>query len=95
MPSREFPKQDLQDLVWEGDLDQYVKLVDEITDTSRWSVHYHLVFKYLGDNKYYSTTYARGATEYQDEQPFEYADDLISCDEVKQVKKTIIDYEPV
>lgn len=66
---------------------------DEIYDTSRWSVHHELIFKNLG--KFYRTSYSRGATEYQDESPFEHDGDEIECDEVRPVERTVIVYEPV
>lgn len=60
-------------------------VLDEITDTSRWSVHHRIIFKHEG--KFYETYYSEGATEMQDESPWEY-DDEVECDEVelKEVK---------
>jgi len=37
---------------------------------SRWSVHYKCVLK-SPDGRYYRLCWSRGATEYQDEQPFD------------------------
>jgi hypothetical protein len=65
----------------------------EIVRHSRWSVHYREVFEHEG--KYYETTYSVGATESQDERPYEYDGDPIECPEVKPVAKTIIVYEKV
>ncbi|WGT37755.1 hypothetical protein MHB40_14500 [Lysinibacillus sp. FSL K6-0057] len=60
-------------------------LLDEVTDMSRWSIHHRIVFKH--DNKFYETYYSEGATEMQDERPWEYEDE-VECDEVelKEVK---------
>ena len=63
----------------------YEALLDEITDTSRWSVHHRIVFKH--DDKFYETYYSEGATEMQDESPWEYEEE-VECHEVelKEVK---------
>ncbi|MEK4122065.1 hypothetical protein [Lysinibacillus sp. FSL K6-0102] len=60
-------------------------VLDEITDTSRWSIHHRIIFKHEG--KFYETYYSEGATEMQDERPWEYEDE-VECDEVelKEVK---------
>ncbi|MGG1659585.1 hypothetical protein [Brevibacillus sp. NRS-1366] len=60
-------------------------ILDEITDTSRWSMHHKIIFEYRG--KFYRTHYSVGATEQQDESPWEYEDE-IECVEVelKEVK---------
>jgi len=65
---------------------------DEIIDTTRWSIIHRIIFK--KDNKYYSTTYSEGATEYQDEAPWEY-DDMVECREVEPYEKVIIEYREV
>lgn len=41
------------------------------------------------DNKYYTVSYSEGATEQQYEEPFEYSDDLIECQEVVEREVTI------
>lgn len=58
---------------------------DDIIDTTRWSIVHEIVFENNG--KFYMTTYSEGATECQDERPWEY-DDEIECTEVelKEVK---------
>lgn len=65
---------------------------DDIIDTSRWSIHHEIVFKY--EDKYYRTTYSVGATESQDEIPWEYEDE-VECEVVEPVEKTYIDYEVI
>jgi hypothetical protein len=64
-------------------------LVNEICDTSRWTENYSLVFKFEG--KYYQTYYSVGATELQDESPWEF-DSEVDCVEVEPVKVTVIQY---
>ena len=66
-------------------------IVEHITDTSRWSVHYRRVFEHEG--KLYETFYSVGATECQDESPYEYADDEIECKEVFRKEKLVTVYE--
>lgn len=68
-------------------------VVDEITDTSRWSTHHRVVFKLGG--KYYESHYSRGATEMQDESPYEYDGEWIKVTEVAPVPVTVTKYEPV
>jgi hypothetical protein len=64
-----------------------------VDSNSRWSIHKSGVFKHLPTNKFYRLKWSEGATEYQDERPFEYSDpDPI---EVRPVEKTIIVYEQV
>lgn len=61
-------------------------VLDKITDTSRWSVHHEIVF--LHDGKFYETHYSEGATESQDESPWEY-DDEVECYEV-ELKEVLV-----
>lgn len=86
-----FPTEDLKEMLW-GDHDRsvYEVMRDEMVDTGRWSIYYRLVFKY--QDKYYAVGYGRGATECQDEQPFENEGDTVECDEVQRVEKVVIDY---
>lgn len=85
-----FPKETLRELLWDK-VDGFEVVEDKITDTSRWSIHYRLVFKH--DGKFYATSYSVGATESQDESPFEYEPDEVECKEVFPVEKILIVYE--
>jgi hypothetical protein len=62
-----------------------------ITGKGRWTVHYTRVFKH--EDKFYRTDYSVGATENQDEAPYEYAPDEIECMEVFPRMKTVVVYE--
>jgi hypothetical protein len=53
---------------------------DELYEKTRWSVCYERIFKH--DDKFYRTFYSVGATESQDEHPYEYDDEQIECEEV-------------
>ena len=63
---------------------------DEIYDNSRWSVHHSIVF--VHNDKFYKTGYSVGATEMQDESPWEYDTD-VECVEVKLVEKLVKTWE--
>lgn len=90
--TRQFPKEMMQEILW--DEHEGVEIVkNEMYDTSRWSIHYELVFGYEG--KFYSTSYSRGATECQYEEPFEYESDMITVYEVVPYQKITVDYKHV
>ena len=77
-------------LMDELDLPYDNTIVDRIVNTTRWSIIHEIVFEDNG--KFYMTTYSKGATECQDERPWEYKDE-IKCTEVElkavKVKKWI------
>jgi len=68
-------------------------LRDEITDTSRWSIHHEIIFRWT-DGKTYRADYSVGATESQDEAPWEY-EDYVECEEVAQVERVVKVWEAV
>jgi hypothetical protein len=65
----------------------------KIIDHSRWSVTYSEVFEHEG--KFYLTSYSVGATESQDESPYQYDGEDIECNEVKKVSKVCNVWETV
>jgi hypothetical protein len=65
---------------------------DTIGDTGRWSVHHTLIFKF--EDKFYRSYYSRGATENQDEHPFEH-DNEVHCVQVAPFERPVIVYEPI
>ncbi|MCF4099796.1 hypothetical protein [Maritalea mediterranea] len=100
MNKKNFATDILKELAWTSENETvtfdegvFKVVVNEIVDTSRWSNIYDLVFEWQGS--FYRTSYSVGATEMQDEQPFEYADAEVECFEVapKVISKTI--YEPI
>jgi hypothetical protein len=91
MGKRTFTKQQLQAVLW-GDEGKIV--LNEIIDKSRWSTIHRLIFMPEGETKLYEASYSRGATEQQDEQPWQYVDED-ECVEVEAFEKTVIDYRPV
>ncbi|MCR8983057.1 hypothetical protein [Brevibacillus laterosporus] len=68
-------------------------ILDQIVDQSRWSIFHDIIFKWT-DGKYYSTGYSEGATECQEEAPWEYEDE-VECVEVHQVEKMVKVWEAV
>jgi hypothetical protein len=69
----------------------YNALVNDITDTSRWSIHHKIVFEHEG--KFYQTHYSEGATEQQDERPWEYEEE-IDCVEVELKEVKVMKWVP-
>lgn len=63
---------------------------DRITDLSRWSVNHELIFRHEGG--LYRAFYRVGATEMQEESPWEYSDE-VEATEMREVPST--DFEPV
>lgn len=69
------------------------KIVENVPiSNSRWSSVYRLIFELDGST--YETTYSEGATEMQDEQPWEY-EPMVSCTEVKPIEVTKTAWVPV
>ena len=68
---------------------------NDIIDISWWSVIYNFTVHDKETNKYYNTTYSCGATECQDEGPWEYEGDLIDVIEVEPKEVTVIRYVPL
>ena len=87
----EFKKSVLQDILWgeAGSIEENL-----IVDHDRWTVSYKLVFTHPDyPERFFLTYYRRGATELQDEAPWEYGPDPVECKEVFPVEKTITVYE--
>jgi hypothetical protein len=87
MSKRGFAKDFLLDVLGDDDL----IISDVIVENSRWSILHELTFKH--EDKFYQVCYSVGATEQQDESPWEYEKGEIECDEVIPVQKTITVYE--
>lgn len=59
---------------------------EEIIDSTRWSNIYEIVFEH--DGSFWQTTYSCGATEQQDEGPWEYEDE-VDCLQVEKRQVTV------
>jgi hypothetical protein len=75
------------------DTDDFRVIEDKITGTSRWSELHRVVFERIADTTLWAMRYSVGATEQQDEQPFEFDDPKPVA--VVPVEKTITVYVPV
>lgn len=73
----------------------YEALEKNIVENTRWSIVFEIVFEYEG--KFWKTWYSEGATEYQDERPWEFEKE-VKCYEVykaKTVKEDWVEVEKV
>ena len=89
--TKEFLLDILDNILFEEDVDGVIVVENKIIEHSRWSVHHRMVFKH--DGKFYQSFWQAGATESQDESPYEYEDDEIECKEVFPHEKVITYYE--
>ena len=74
------------------DHEDFELVTSEIVDNTRWSIVYEDVYQRLSDKKFFKTTYRKGATEYQDEHPYEYDGEAV-FEEVFPVEKLVTVYE--
>lgn len=90
----EFPKAELQAVTGyeDGPLEE---IQDRVVETTRWSIIHELIFRDTRTGKVYRTSYSVGATEYQDESPFDYSGDMISCVQVEEVEVVRKEWCPV
>lgn len=75
------------------DHEEFVVIDSSIVDATRWSIIYRVVIQRKSDGKYFADTYGVGATECQDERPWEYSEP--DFEEVQKIEKTVWVYEPV
>lgn len=54
--------------------DGYEVIENELVDITRWNTLHILVIKEIGTPGFWSTSYQKGATESQSDEPFEYED---------------------
>ena len=83
LKNKNFTDKELQDLVWEDiyiddiDEEEYPKIVDTIesSDLDRWTQACETIFKYK--NKYYAFWWAKGLTEYQENEFYDQPEEVI------------------
>lgn len=92
MPKKSFDREFLRDVIWDG-ADGAKKLKDEMVSKDRWTVTHKLIFSH--EDKCWLVYYRVGATEYQDEGPFDYDGENIECTEVEPFEKTVVRYRLV
>ena len=88
-----FKTEDLNELAYDGEVEGYEVLVNDLLDTDRWTSRHKLIFSHEG--KFYRAYYSKGLTEYQEQGPYEDEGDEIECEEVRPVQKIITVYERV
>lgn len=83
-------KEQARDII-NGDDSNFITIESKIVGESRWSVVIEIVVQRKSDGKYFQDAYRRGATEMQDESPYDYSEP--EFEEVFPVTKTYIAYE--
>ena len=74
-------------VVW-GDHEDWGYAIRELTDgNNRWSIFKSGIFEHKPTGKFYEFAWSVGATEMQDEQPFEFEKEVIPV-EVHEVEVT-------
>ena len=84
-----FTKERARDLL-DCEDDAYRIIRDEIVDHGRWTVSHELIIQSVADNRFYRGYYSVGATESQDESPWEYDNPVFT--EVFPAERVVIDY---
>ena len=91
-----YEKEILMELIWARTIKtqelDLVQVETILVETSRWSLHYRMIFKDVNLGKLFETFYLKGATEMQDESPYDYEPDLIEVYEVFQSEKVVSTY---
>ena len=54
-----------------GDDERFKLIQEEIDGTSRWTVDYSVIVQRISDGKYFSSCYSCGATEMQEQLPYD------------------------
>jgi hypothetical protein len=93
-------KELLKGLIGDYESDDRFQVVEnQISHTSRWSIHYDCTIKDKTTHKYYDASYKEGATESQDESPFEYdepdSDGNLTLSEVEPYEVIVTRYRKV
>lgn len=84
-----------REIVYGGNKD-FKEILDQHEEekTRRWSIDHYAVFKQVSTGKFFSTCFSSGATENQDESPFEY-DNFAEFVEVEPVQVVVTKYVAV
>ena len=97
MITKKFTKEFLREEILWGGKDKPGEpclILDKITDNGRWSIHHKIVFR-DADGLFFQSHYSVGATENQDESPWEYDPEEIECEQVQEVEKLVKVWEPI
>lgn len=74
--------------------EDWQEIESKVVGNSRWSIHHEGIFEYIPTNKYYKFKWSTGATEYQDEKPFQYQKEVTPV-EVRKVAKMVEVWEEI
>jgi hypothetical protein len=86
MAKIEVPREEMLDILWSDDA-----VRDSITGRGRWSLRHELIFR--RDGKLWRAKYSEGATEYQDEHPWDN-EEMVTCEEVREVPAVAYEVVP-
>ena len=75
MSKIKFTGEEARTIVYE-DSEDFKVIQDDILETSRWSELHKIVVQQISTSKFFDSIYSRGLTEQQDEQPYEYEDEV-------------------
>ena len=89
-----FKRDELKEVL-DGDTETLEKVSDTLTGKNRWSLLHSLVFREKTTGRFFQVGYSEGATEQQDESPFEHEADDVEVVEVRPVERTVTVYEPI
>lgn len=81
-------KEEARDIVYE-DHEDFEKVEENCIDQERWSVVYEGIFKQKSTGKFYKVVWSVGATECQEERPFEYEKE-VEFIEVEPYEKLVV-----
>jgi hypothetical protein len=85
-----FDKELLRDMAY-GEVPDGFDVIDtKLLDHGRWSLRYEQIFRF--DGKIYVTQFSKGATEMQDERPYDYAPEQIECPEMEEYILPVTQY---
>lgn len=90
---KQLPKEALIELVYSGEYYEAGYELEvvrtRISDQSRWSIFHEMIIHDVTDGKYYVSEYSVGATEAQDESPYEFEPEVVDVTEVYEVKQIV------
>lgn len=90
---KQLPKEALLELAYQGEYFEHGYELEvvrtRISDQSRWSIFHEMIIHDVTTGRYYSTEYSVGATEAQDESPYEDEPEMVDVTEAFEVKQIV------
>lgn len=82
--------EEAQAIAW-GDSSEFTTILEETVDTRRWVTCHEILVRRVSDGKLFKSYYEKGATEVQDQAPYEYDEpkfkEVFETKEIKTVYK--------